>query len=161
MFTAATPITNRTVCYTCKDVLNPEGCNLAQACNEHEVGVDPYENECGLHIGCPLLPSMEVMGSLMCMAWETSHGQSTPLPTELPTFFIGSLMSCQLLLYIKVVGSLMCITKFPWAANGQPNPLPTCSQRVAKWVAPLFFGMGSCVYYGLTRTRPIIRCRDT
>ena len=44
----------------------------------------------GCLLSCPLFPYMEVVGSPICMAkflWA-AHGQPTPLPTELPTFFI-------------------------------------------------------------------------
>ena len=69
-------------------------------------------------LSCPLFPYMEVVGSLL----------SCPL-------------SCPLFPYMEVVGSLICMAKFPWAAHGQPTPLPTCSPRAAKWAAPLFFSL--------------------
>ena len=152
-------------------------------------------------MSCPLYPYMAVVGSLICMAkfpWA-AHRQPTPLPTELPTFYmfgssglpteltnvsiygssgqpnlhgkipkgspwaansavhwaanfffilevVGCLLSCPLSCplfpYIEVVGSLIFIAKFSWAAHGQPTPLPTCSPWAAKWAAPLFFPYG-------------------
>ena len=103
-------------------------------------------------VGCPLsfplfpYPYMEVVGSLICMAkfpW-VAHGQPTPLPTELPTFFtfgsswlptelptvsiygssgqsnlhgkipMGSPLRCPLLPYMEVVGSLLSCPLFPY-----------------------------------------------
>ena len=105
----------------------------------------------------PLFPHMEVVGSLIWMAKfpSAAHGQPTPLPTELPTFQyleavgcqLSCPLSCPLFPYMEVVGSLICMAKFPWAAHGQPTPLPTCSPCAAKWAAPLvfFFRMGWCI----------------
>ena len=86
------------------------------------------------------------------------HGQPTPLPTKLPTVSIymevvGSLLSCPLrctlFQYMEVVGGLICMAKFPWAAQGKPTPLPTCSPRAAKWAAPLFsYGSGQPYLHG-------------
>ena len=73
-------------------------------------------------LSCPLFPYMVVVGSLL----------SCPL-------------SCPLFPYMEVVGSLICMAKFPWAAHGQPTPLPTCSPRAAKWAAPLIFPYGYAV----------------
>ena len=70
-------------------------------------------------LSCPLFPYMEVVGSQL----------SCPL-------------SYPLFPYMEVVGSLIYMAKFPWAAHGQPTPLPTCSPRAAKWAAPLLFRMG-------------------
>ena len=67
-------------------------------------------------LSCPLFRYMEVVGSLL-----------------------NCQLSCPLFPYMEVVGSLICMAKFPWAAHGQPTPLPTCSPRAAKWAAPLFF----------------------
>ena len=78
-------------------------------------------------LSCPLYPYMAVVGSLIC--WQNSHGQPTPLPTELPTFscveVVGCPLSCPLFPWMEVVGSLICMAQFPWAAHGQPTPLPT------------------------------------
>ena len=69
-----------------------------------------YPMSCPL--SCPLYPYMAVVCSLICMAkfpW-VAHGQPTPLPTELPTFFIYG-RSRQLNLHGKIpMGS-------PWAAH--------------------------------------------
>ena len=165
-----------------------------------------YPLSCPLNcpLSFPLYLYMAVVGTLICMAKFplAAHGQPTPLPTELPTFFIfgssglptelppvsiygssgqpnlhgkipmgspwaahsaahwaahffsylqvvGCLLSCPLSCplfpYMEVVGSLICMAKFPWAAHGQPTPLPTCSPWAAKWAAPLFFRMGRYV----------------
>ena len=69
-------------------------------------------------LSCPLFPYLEVVGCLL----------SCPL-------------SCPLFPYMEVVGSLICMAEFPWAAHGQPTPLPTCSPWAAKWAAPLFFSV--------------------
>ena len=59
-------------------------------------------------------------------------GLPTELPTELPTVSIfGS------------SGQPNLHGKLPWAAHGQPTPLPTWSPWAAKWAAPLFFPYGS------------------
>ena len=109
-------------------------------------------------LSCPLYPYMTVVGSLICMAkfpWA-AHGQPTPLPTELPTFFtfgsswlptelptvsiygssgqpnlhgkipMGSPLSCPLFPYMEVVGSLICMAKFPWAAHSAAHWAANC-----------------------------------
>ena len=56
----------------------------------------------GCPLNCPLFPFLKVVGyPLIC-----------PL-------------SCPLYPFMAVVGSLICMEKFPWAAHGQPTPLPT------------------------------------
>ena len=66
----------------------------------------------GCPLNCPLFPYLEVVG----------YPLSCPL-------------SCPLYPYMAVVGSLICMAKFPWAAHGQPTPLP-------RWAAH-FFMFGS------------------
>ena len=66
----------------------------------------------GCPLNCPLYPYLKVVGC--------------PLSCTL---------SCPLYPYMEVVGSLICIAKFPWAAHGQPIPLPT--------ELPSFFTFGS------------------
>ena len=56
----------------------------------------------GCPLNCPLYPYLKAMGC--------------PLSYTL---------SCPLYPYMEVVGSLICMAKFPWAAHGQPTPLPT------------------------------------
>ena len=56
----------------------------------------------GLPNDCPLFPYLKVVG----------------YPLSFP-------LSCPLYPYMAVVGSLICMAKFPWAAHGQPTPLPT------------------------------------
>ena len=56
----------------------------------------------GCPLNCPLYPYLKVVGC--------------PLSCTL---------SCPLYPYMEVVGSLICMAKFPWAAHGQPTPLPT------------------------------------
>ena len=56
----------------------------------------------GCPLNCPLFPYLKVVG----------YQLSCPL-------------SCPLYPYKAVVGSLICMAKFPWAAHGQPTPLPT------------------------------------
>ena len=50
-------------------------------------------------------------------------------PLSCPLFshsvVVGCPLSCPLFPYMEVVGSLICMAKFPWAAHGQPTPLPT------------------------------------
>ena len=107
----------------------------------------------GQYSGLPIeLPTISI---------PESSGLPTELHTELPTISvyrssgqpylhgkiaIGSPLrcplSCPLFPYMEVVGSLICMAKFPWAAHGQPTPLPTCSPQAAKWAAPLFFPYG-------------------
>ena len=79
-------------------------------------GEIPMGSQLRCPLSCPLFPYMEVVGSLLSCQ-----------------------LSCPLFPYIKVVGSLICMSKFPWAAHGQPTPLPTCSPLTEKWAAPLFF----------------------
>ena len=65
--------------------------------------------------------------------FKFNSGQFSGLPTTLPTISIlessgyplSCPMSCPLYPYMAVVGSLICMAKFPWAAHGQPTPLPT------------------------------------
>ena len=59
-------------------------------------------NSVGCPLNCPLFPYLKVVG----------YPLSCPL-------------SCPLYPYMAVVDSLICIAKFPWAAHGQPTPLPT------------------------------------
>ena len=69
----------------------------------------PYLKVVGYPLSCPLYPFMSVMGSLICMAkfpWA-AHGQPTPLPTELPTFFM--------------FGSSELPTVSIYGSSGQPN----------------------------------------
>ena len=86
-------------------------------------------------LSCPLYPYMEVVGSLICMAkfpWA-AHGQPTPMPTELPTFFtLGRSWLPTELPIVPIYGSsgqpnLHGKTPMgsPWAAHGQPTLLPT------------------------------------
>ena len=56
----------------------------------------------GCPLKCPLFPYLKVVGYTL----------SCPL-------------SCPLYPVIEVVGSLICMSNFPWAAHGQPTPLPT------------------------------------
>ena len=60
-------------------------------------------------------------------------------PLSCPLFsyleVVGCPLSCPLLRYKEVVGSLICMSKFPWAAHGQPTPLPP--------KLPTFFIFGS------------------
>ena len=56
----------------------------------------------GCQLNCLLFPYLKVVG----------YPLSCPL-------------SCPLYPYMAVVGSLICMAKFPWAAHGQPTPLPT------------------------------------
>ena len=56
----------------------------------------------GCPLNCPLFTYLKVVG----------YPLSCPL-------------SCPLYPYMAVVGSLICMAKFPWAAHGQPTPLPT------------------------------------
>ena len=88
-----------------------------------------YQLRCQL--SCPLYPYMAVVDSLICMAkfpWAANE-QRTPLPTELPTFFMfGSSGLPTELPPVSIYGSsgqLICMAKFPWAAHEQPTPLPT------------------------------------
>ena len=66
----------------------------------------------GNPLNCPLFPYLKVVG----------YPLSCPL-------------SCPLYPYMAVVGCLICMAKFPWAAHGQPTPLPT--------ELPTFFIFGS------------------
>ena len=61
-------------------------------------------------------------------------GKLSGLPTKLPTIYsylkvvgcpLSCTLSCPLYPYMEVVCSLICMAKFPWAAHGQPTPLPT------------------------------------
>ena len=83
-------------------------------------------------LSCPLFSYFKVVGCL----------QNCPLSCPL---------SCPLFPYMEVVGSLICMAKFPWAAHGQPTPLPTCSPWAAKWAAPLFFPYGYVLFLALLR----------
>ena len=118
----------------------------------------------GCPLKCPLFPYLKVMGyplsfPLSCplLVYPYNYGSSgqpnlhgkipmgSPLrcPLSCPLFsylevvvcLLSCPLSCPLFPYMEVVGSLICIAKFPWAAHGQPTPLPTCSP----WAAPLFF----------------------
>ena len=46
---------------------------------------------------------------------------------------VGCPLSCPLFQYMEVVRSQICMAKFPWAAHGQPTPLPTELPPVAKY----------------------------
>ena len=72
----------------------------------------------GSPLNCQLFPYFKVVGS----------------PLSCP-------LSCPLYSYMEVVGSLIYMAKFPWAANVQPTPLPTCSPWAAKWAALLYFSL--------------------
>ena len=98
-------------------------------------------------LSCQLFPYMEVVGSLLRCPL------SCPLfpYTEVVGILLSCPLSCPLFPYMEVVGSLICMAKFPWAAHGQPYPLPMCSQRAAKWAAPLFFPYGQRrVYFNVS-----------
>ena len=69
-------------------------------------------------------------------------GSPLHCPLSCPLFSHLEVVGCPLFPYMEVVGSLICMAKFPWAAHGQPTPLPTCSPRAAKWAASLFFPYG-------------------
>ena len=56
----------------------------------------------GCTLNCPLFSYLKVVGC----------------PLSCP-------LSCPLYPYMEEVGSLICMAKFPWAAHGQPTPLPT------------------------------------
>ena len=56
-------------------------------------------------------------------------GSSVGCPLNCPLYpylkVVGCPLSCPLYPYMEVVGSIICMAKFPWAAHGQPTPLPT------------------------------------
>ena len=56
-------------------------------------------------------------------------GSPLQCPLSCPLFshleVVDCPLSCPLFPYMEVVGSLICMAKFPWAAHGQPTPLPT------------------------------------
>ena len=60
-------------------------------------------------------------------------GSSVGCPLNCPLYpylkVVGCPLSCTLSYplypYMEVVGSLICMAKFPWAAHGQPTPMPT------------------------------------
>ena len=98
------------------------------------------------------LPTLLVYGS----SWQPNLNGKIPMGNPWAAhstahFFIfgssGLLLSCPLFPYMEVVGSLIYIAKFPWAAHGQPTPLPTCSPWAAKWAAPLFFSVWDGVHF--------------
>ena len=125
----------------------------------------PTISVCGSS-GQPYLHGKIPIGSLWA-ALFTAHWAahffifwSRWLPTELPTVsiygssgqpnFHGKIpmgspihcpLSCPLFPYMEVVGCLICMANFPWAAHGQPTPLPTCSPLAVKWAAAMFFRM--------------------
>ena len=76
-------------------------CYIFLAC-ESKVASILVGSSVGCPLNCPLYPYLKVVGC--------------PLSCTL---------SCPLYPYMEVVGSLICMAKFPWAANGQPTPLPT------------------------------------
>ena len=86
------------------------------------------------------LPTVSIYGS---SGQPNLHGKipmGSPLCCSLFPYMevVGSLLSCPLFPHMEVLGSLICMAKFPWAANGQPTPLPTCNPRTARWAAPVF-----------------------
>ena len=96
-------------------------------------------------LSCPLFPYMEVVGSLLCMAkfpWA-AHGQPTPLPTELPTFFIfgSSGLPTELPTELPTVSI--------YGSSGQPNlhgKIPMGSPRAAHSVAHVCWGHKSQMF---------------
>ena len=87
---------------------------------------------------CPLYPYMAVVGSLICMAnfpWA-AHGQPTPLPTELPTFFIFGSSGLPTELATELPTELPTVSIY--GSSGQPNlhgKIPMGSPRAAHSVA--------------------------
>ena len=69
----------------------------------------------GCPLNCPLFPFLKVVGY--------------PLSCSL---------SCPLYPYMAVVGSLICMAKFPWAAHGQPTPLPTFFMFGSNWLPTVY-----------------------
>ena len=67
--------------------------------------------------------------SKMASILNSIVGRSVDCPLNCPLFpylkVVSFPLSCPLFPYMEVVGSLICMTKFQWAAHGQPTPLPT------------------------------------
>ena len=104
-------------------------------------------------LSCPLYPYMAVVGSLICMAkfpWA-AHEQPTPLPTELPTFFMfGSSGLPTELPPVSIYGSSgqpnlhgKILMGSPWAAHSVVHVQPMGSEVGSSpvfsvWVASIF-----------------------
>ena len=98
-------------------------------------------------LSCPLYPYMEVVGSLICLAKFplVAHGQPTPLPTDLPTFF--TFESCWLSTKLPTVSI--------YGSSGQPNlhgKISMGSPRAAHSVAhvqPMGSEVGSSLVFSV------------
>ena len=67
--------------------------------------------------------------SKMASILNLKVGSSVGCPLNCPLFpylkVVGYPLSCPLYPNMAVVGRLICMANFPWAAHGQPTPLPT------------------------------------
>ena len=93
-------------------------------------------------LSCPLIPCMEVVGGLICMAKfpRAAHGQPTALPCFSYLEAVGCLLSCPLrcplFQYMEVV-SQICMAKFTRAAHSVAN------------VQPMGREVGSCLVFSV------------